>query len=234
MSTVLYALADPESGEIRYIGKTTSSLASRLQSHLYRARRGKDGSPKGKWIERLIEKGGRPAIFKVEEIGDTEDWAQRERACIRRHRDSGFNLLNVSDGGNGSHKIDSRVELTEEVVSMLGVEADSVIAERLGVSRKAVTYHREKLAIPASHNRARNTSPPPMGGHNRLDLPKDIISQIGTMSDAKLAKAAGCSKTVIARRRRVMGIASYASNTGNNGRFDGQGRHPRWGTQLRG
>lgn len=231
MSTVLYALSDPDSGDIRYIGKTVSSLASRLQGHLYRARRGLDKSPKGKWLETLIEEGKRPIISQVEWVSDDDEWAEREKRCIQRHRDSGCKLLNVSAGGNGSHKIKSRVELTGQVVSMIGKHADSVVAEMVGVSRKAITYHREKMGLPASYNRDRNTSPPPMGGHNRIHLPQDIIGKLGTMSDDSLARFFGCSKSVIARNRISRGIASYASVSGEDGKFNGQGRHPRWGTQ---
>ena len=48
------------------------------------------------------------------------------------------------------------------------------------------------------------------------------------MPDYKLGEIAGVSKHAIARRRKELGIKSYAETTGNNGQFNGKGIHPRW------
>mgnify|MGYP000929291322 CR=1 FL=1 len=61
-----------------------------------------------------------------------------------------------------------------------------------------------------------------------LGIPQEIIDQFGTMPDYKLAEIAGCSKPVIARRRKILGIKSYAEQTGNNGKIKKGDPHRRW------
>lgn len=233
MGTVLYGLYEPGRGELRYIGKTTMRLSQRLQGHLYRARRGRDGTDKGRWIERLLQAGRKPDIAEIRAVADGEDWAEAEREAIQEHREAGCRLLNQAPGGNGSHTLKTRAAITSEVIARFGVDSDAMIAEDLGVSRKAVTYHREKMGIAAGFNRSRNKPPPPQGGHNRITLDDSIVAMIGTMPDHKLAEIAGCSKPVIARYRRKMSIKPFAEQTGNDGKFSGIGKHPRWKTEMK-
>ena len=61
--------------------------------------------------------------------------------------------------------------------------------------------------------------PPPMGGHNRIDLPFEVVERLGSCPDYVLAKELGCDKGVIARARKQRGIASYAQISGNTGKF---------------
>lgn len=234
MTTKIYALTEPDGETIRYIGKTVSRLSSRLQSHLYRCRRNIDGSPKGLWIRSLIESGEKPRIKHIRTVSDQEDWVDAEKQEIAKHKDIGFDLLNVSDGGNGSHQIKNRIVLDKELLSILGVLPDSLVAQKLGVTRKAVTYHREKLGIPASFDRSRNKPPPKMGGHNKIQLSDHVKNMLGKAPDASVAKVAGCSKPAIRRARIELGIPSFAESYGKTGRFDGKGAHPRWGTEMKG
>lgn len=77
-------------------------------------------------------------------------------------------------------------------------------------------------------SKGRNSKPPPMGGHNKLDLSKEIIDLMGTMPDYKIAEKYNLCKTVIARRRKALSIPSYAEKTGNTGKFFKGMEHPRW------
>ncbi|NTW50648.1 MAG: HNH endonuclease [Chlorobiales bacterium] len=67
--------------------------------------------------------------------------------------------------------------------------------------------------------KGRNSPPPYMAGHNRLTLPKACLNQLGKKPDYILGEQFGVSKYTIARNRHVKGIPSYASMTGNDGRF---------------
>ena len=229
MATKIYGLTSPDSGNIRYIGKTISTLPQRMQCHLYTARRGKDKSAKGKWLSKIIAQGKKPGIVLISIVPEGDSWADHEKQTIIEYRNTGHQLLNISDGGNGSHRLKGRAEIDESVIVRFGVDPDAMIAEDLGLSRKAVSYHRNKLGIPAGNSRTRNVMPPSMGGHNKINLSQKFVRIIGTVSDAKLAKMAGCSKPVIARHRRELGIVSFAERTGENGQFNGIGSHPRWG-----
>lgn len=67
-----------------------------------------------------------------------------------------------------------------------------------------------------------------VAGHNRVDLPTEILEQLGRLQDYQLAAQAGVSKTVIAQRRRELAIPSYAEQSGNTGQFRKGQPHPRW------
>ncbi len=72
--------------------------------------------------------------------------------------------------------------------------------------------------------------PPCMAGWNKKELPVEAIEKLGKISDRMLASEYGIEKTKIMRERKKRGITSYASTTGQNGKFDGKGVHPRWKT----
>lgn len=93
--TKIYVLRDPETGEVRYVGKTTQRLCSRLTGHM----QCNPETHSGRWIKLLRDKGLRPLIELIEEAGD--DWPERERHWISHYRDSGASLTNLSQGGDG-------------------------------------------------------------------------------------------------------------------------------------
>lgn len=71
------------------------------------------------------------------------------------------------------------------------------------------------------------------GGNNKLDLPEALIKLMGAMPDYKLAASFGYNKHVIARRRKSLGIPSFAVQTGNDGKAkEGQPR-PIWSNSRR-
>lgn len=73
-------------------------------------------------------------------------------------------------------------------------------------------------------SKGRQSKPPPMGGWNRIDLPREAIEKLGTMADTDLARSIGVGKHVIARARRNRGIDPFPCQT----RFQKGAPHPRW------
>lgn len=90
----IYALSDPETGEIRYIGKANNPRA-RLKSHIRDSRR--RNTPVYCWIRRLQADGKEPAMSVVEWV---DDWMEAEKRQIASHREAGARLLNLAEGGN--------------------------------------------------------------------------------------------------------------------------------------
>jgi len=91
----IYGLVDPESGELRYIGKA-NCLKGRLASHVRAAASG--SYPVHAWIRKI---GKPPEMVTLEE--DCEDWRRSERLAINKARAAGFRLLNVASGGDEPH-----------------------------------------------------------------------------------------------------------------------------------
>lgn len=90
----IYGLFDPESGELRYIGKANNS-AKRLKSHLREVRRRK--TPLYNWLAKLEL----PPIVEV--LERTCNWREAETRLIAEHRAKGTRLLNIADGGDEPH-----------------------------------------------------------------------------------------------------------------------------------
>lgn len=92
----IYTLNDPDTLEIRYIGKT-DDLNRRLVRHC---------NEKGKthrifWVQSLIAKGKRPVIMILQKLNSTDNWQQHEIRWIAYGRAKGWRLTNKTDGGDG-------------------------------------------------------------------------------------------------------------------------------------
>jgi len=96
MTTFIYALKDPETGKIRYIGKAKDCKA-RLRGHLSDSR--KHGH-KNNWVKGLLSRGKKPELEILDEVVLCE-WKFWEREWISWARIMGFDLLNMTEGGEG-------------------------------------------------------------------------------------------------------------------------------------
>jgi hypothetical protein len=99
---LIYALCDPRTGAVRYIGKTEGTLEKRLQEHVSEAMGTSPGSRNAKvrWVRSLLAKGLWPDITLLE-TATLATWRGRERAHIEAHRAKGCKLLNAAPGGGG-------------------------------------------------------------------------------------------------------------------------------------
>lgn len=95
--TAIYGLHDPETGELRYIGKANDP-AKRLKSHVRDARR--RNTPLYSWIRKLAASGLLPEMRVMSEVPE-QDWPQEERRLIALHKSR--RLLNVAEGGDEPH-----------------------------------------------------------------------------------------------------------------------------------
>lgn len=95
MLSAIYALRDPSTGEVRYVGKANNPQA-RLKSHMRAAR--SRNTPVYCWIRSLKDKGLEP---QMEVLEWTEDWKSREKALILQHKSD--RLLNLAEGGDEPH-----------------------------------------------------------------------------------------------------------------------------------
>ena len=144
---VIYALCEPTTAEIRYIGKTTH-VWHRLQSHL------NDKSPRrsARWIRSLS--GTLPVVLILEDT--TEDsWKNAERKWIAHFRAIGCDLCNHTDGGDGIKN------------------ADEEARKRLSATRKALfqnpIFKSRMMAVLQSPERCAKISQTKMGKKLSLD-----------------------------------------------------------------
>lgn len=97
--TVIYTLANPITGEIRYIGKTVKTLSQRLTDHIYSVKR--ESNYRTNWIKSILKIGYEPLIEPL----DTCFWdksQELETYWIFQFKAWGFNLVNLTNGGEGN------------------------------------------------------------------------------------------------------------------------------------
>lgn len=108
----IYTLSCPITKEIRYVGKT-NSIRRRLQSHIDYARNTKRKRRHiADWILSLLKRGLRPIITVIEESNEG-NWIERETYWITHFRNLGFNLCNLTDGGESNNGYVYSEELKE-------------------------------------------------------------------------------------------------------------------------
>ena len=142
---LVYALTDPRSGEIRYIGKSSSGVA-RPQYHLSPAHIRRETTRKARWLQSLLALGLRAQIEVVEECGSVDHANEAERFWISQFRALGFRLTNLTDGGDGAP---GRI-MTDEHKKKIGLTA---IGNTRMLGKKMSESAREKIARSAMGNK---------------------------------------------------------------------------------
>ena len=99
INTIIYTLEDPDTGEIRYIGKTVKPLKSRLTGHIYTAR--KVNNHRCNWIKSIIKRGKKPVI-KFLDACNWDESQSLETYWIFQFKSWGYSLVNATDGGEGN------------------------------------------------------------------------------------------------------------------------------------
>jgi len=96
-TTNIYALIDPITLHIRYIGKA-NNVSQRYRAHLNKAR--KHQAHKLNWINSLKKQKLKPILY-VLDVVPIEDWIFWEEYWISQAKAWGCNLLNYTNGGDG-------------------------------------------------------------------------------------------------------------------------------------
>lgn len=94
MPGLIYALTDPSTDEVRYVGQTTKTLDERVKAHISSSRR-----PRfyvHSWIASLR---CRPGHFVIEECDSQTELDEAERFWISWYRRRGGRLTNLTVGG---------------------------------------------------------------------------------------------------------------------------------------
>ena len=98
MACIVYGLMDMEVGQIRYVGQTTRTMKKRFAEHVEHARQGRK-TPVHCWIKSILDRGGEVGIMPIIENAVLHE---TEVEVIARLKDEGYDLLNVTNGGEGT------------------------------------------------------------------------------------------------------------------------------------
>jgi len=115
MQTVfIYTLEHPITEEVRYVGKT-NNLKIRLGNHLC----GRQKTHKVNWIKSLKSQGLIPVMKILDEVYK-EDWIFWEVYWINQFKIWGFNLVNATNGGDGTAGLASKCKKPVKCFDLYG------------------------------------------------------------------------------------------------------------------
>jgi predicted GIY-YIG superfamily endonuclease len=93
----IYALVDPRTGEMRYVGKA-NDIDQRVRAHRQSSRYGE--TRRTQWLRELYAEGLEPVMMPLEAVS-SESWRSAEQRWIAGYRSQGFDLVNHTIGGDG-------------------------------------------------------------------------------------------------------------------------------------
>src|SRR3990172_3083962 len=151
MMTYLYALTEPD-GEVRYIGKTATTVRHRLISHISEARRG-GRSYKCNWIRSLLRAGAEPIMLQLHEVHG--DGCLDESIVIAAFRSAGIRLTNATDGGEGRLGV-KRTEAEKSFLSLFHKGRKISWGDKISAAKRGVKFSKEHCI---KLSKAQRTSP---------------------------------------------------------------------------
>ena len=118
MKTFIYILKNPDTQEIRYVGKTIN-VKRRYYQHTNLKIQQKAKTHVSNWLLSLLENNKKPIIEIVEEIDI--NWEEREIYWISFYKQQGYKLCNIAEGGKGClGYIPSEEHRKKQSISMKG------------------------------------------------------------------------------------------------------------------
>lgn len=114
MNSTIYALCEPTTGEIRYVGKTAIKPSRRLTQHLSLAKTGFK-SHLHCWLRSLTD---RPVMRELCTL-PREDDSEFEMLVIAELRAGGYRLTNTTAGGDGFRGVGRTAEHNQKIAAAL-------------------------------------------------------------------------------------------------------------------
>jgi len=186
MKTFIYTLSDPDTNEIRYVGKT-NTVRKRLYAHIIECKTDRT-THKISWIKSLLSNNKKPNISILDEV-ENDEWEYWEQYWILQLRSWGFNLTNIATGGicgnDYKRNDDTKIKMRK---SKLGTKLSQEHKDNISNSIKML----------ANENPLYNRGL----GNSRIILDKDELYQkyiIENLSLNKCAKHFKCSKKLVFR-----------------------------------
>lgn len=96
---IVYALVDPRTSQVRYVGETVRKGSTRFAQHVRTARQ-QTTPPVNAWIRGLLDAGIAPVMVEIEEFSEKPAMHESEVFWIEQFRAMGAALLNIAPGGS--------------------------------------------------------------------------------------------------------------------------------------
>jgi hypothetical protein len=166
----IYSIKDPETLEIKYIGKTIQSLSKRLSGHITKSLYNRS-THISCWIYSLLKLGKKPIIELIEEC-DEKIWIEREVYYISYYKDIIYNHSTGGESGSLGYKC---TDLHKEKISKSLTGRKRSLKERESISngRKGMKLSEETKNKIREINKGKKQSI-----ETRIKKSKNIVLQI--------------------------------------------------------
>lgn len=134
MRYFIYALIDPNTNQIRYIGKTYN-IKKRLTNHLLPSQLVKN-TRKNNWLKKLLKSKQFP-ILKILCKCKLKNVNKLEKKYITYYQNLGYNLTNGTKGGDG-WPIGQKMPLTDKRLNSYRLRMKKVIARSLKTGKETI------------------------------------------------------------------------------------------------
>lgn len=175
--TYIYKISD-ELGNVRYIGKSNNPRR-RLYQHI----NDKSNLHKFNWLNSIIKRGSKPIIEIIEKVS-VDIWQEREIYWISKFKEDGFDLINLTLGGDGGNGMKHTEESREKIRKYKqGIKLSEEHKKSISESVK------KKAEESPNYNRS--------GNNLKQPIDKDLLYQlyiVDNLSMPKIAEKLECSE----------------------------------------
>lgn len=98
ITTYIYIMQCPQTLDVRYVGKTNNP-SLRKRSHLWHSLKGRTHC--SRWVKNLSDRGFMPIFTVIDQINGEWEWL--EIYWIEQFKNWGYNLTNLTKGGEGAY-----------------------------------------------------------------------------------------------------------------------------------
>jgi hypothetical protein len=148
MKVIIYALVDPITCKVRYIGRTSVSMNARLSKHIHDAKYNKRKTHKEDWIRSLLKINCKPLIRKLTEIEGWEQSYELEVSLIEKYKDR---LTNYYDKGTGylrQFREEDRIKISNTLKSKYAQGTiDKPVGKTIYVYNRDGSFHSEHVSV---------------------------------------------------------------------------------------
>lgn len=144
MKIFIYKLIDPETEEVRYIGKTNNPR-TRLNNHICHSKKNRGKRHVVNWICSLLNKGLKPKLQVIEEC-KINDWKERETFWIS-HFKQNSDITNHGKGGENSNGLHGESIASSKLILSQVVQIRNLLTKGYNTSYLANKYNVCKATI---------------------------------------------------------------------------------------
>jgi hypothetical protein len=212
-TTVIYGLADPFTGHLRYIGKTATTFRRRFDAHLGDARRGVR-RPCADWIGALLRKGSQPEMFEIEACPPGYDWEEAEQFWIAYFRSIGCNLLNLAIGGGGALGWQAPPDTKKRMsAARMGKRMSEETKQKIGAANSGRPHTEKQRQLNGDAHRGEKS---PTAKLAAADIPFVRALRAAGYSGTQVAKVFGITKQ---NADSIFYRETWAACSGNRSRY---------------